>query len=343
MPEARPSSPSPERMATTMRAMVHDRYGPPEEVVRPARIPVPDIAADEVLVRVEAAAINAYDWHMIGATPAFVRVAGLGFLRPKNPIPGRDLAGVVEQVGSAVTRFSPGDDVFGWNAGTAAEYVAAKERALVAKPKDLSMAEAAAVPLAAMTALQGVRDHGAVTGGSRVLVLGASGGVGQFAVQIAKSMGAHVTGVCGTHNVETVRSLGAHRVVDYANEDVYGLDDRFDVVLHVNGQYPIRRLASVMADDGVLVFIGADEGGAILGPARFLLRQVLAARRLTVRFAQFTATNSLEDLQTLADMLADGSLTVAVDHTAPLEDFGREVAYLRRGHATGKVVIEVQA
>lgn len=343
MTEERSTPSATERPSRMMRAMVHDRYGDPAEVLSLAEVPVPAVDADTVLVRVEAVSLNAYDWHMVAASPSFIRLAGAGFSKPKHPIAGADLAGVVEAVGEAVTEFAPGDRVFGWHAGTAAEYVAATERTLVQVPDGVDLHQAASVPMAGATALQGLRDHGNVGEGSNVLVLGASGGVGQFAVQIAKQLGARVTGVCGTHNVETVRSLGADEVVDYSATDVYSLDDRFDVVVHVGGEYPLRRLRRIMTDDGTLVLIGSDEGGALLGPARFLFGQVIRSWFTSQSVAQFTATNRTTDLEVLAGMLADGTLRVVIDHVSPLAETGREIAYLREGHATGKVIIEVGA
>jgi NADPH:quinone reductase-like Zn-dependent oxidoreductase len=335
------TAPSSGTVPTTMRAVTQERFGDPARVLSPTELPTPSPAPGEVLVRVEAISINAYDWHMVGANPAFVRLAGYGFTKPKYPIPGRDVAGVVVAVGSDETGFEPGDRVFGWHNGTAAEYIAAKAAALAPIPDGVSFETASAVPLAGFTALQSVRDHGRVTAGSKVLVLGASGGVGQFVVQMAKAMGAEVTGVCGTHNLEVVRGIGADHVVDYSQDDVYALDERFDVVIHVNGTYPLKHLRRIMTEDGVLVLIGSDEGGWLLGPARFIFGQVLRARFVSQSVAQFTAVDTAEDLAVLADMLADGSLTVAIDHLAPLEGIGAEISELRRGHARGKVVIDV--
>jgi NADPH:quinone reductase-like Zn-dependent oxidoreductase len=332
-----------EMIPATMQAITYERFGDPATVLGPAELPTPTPAADEVLVRVEAISINAYDWHTVGASPAFVRLAGFGLTKPKNPIPGRDVAGRIVAVGDDVTELAIGDRVFGWHPGTAVEYLAAKSRTLARIPDGVSFEAAAAVPLAGFTALQAVRDHGRVTDGSKVLVLGASGGVGQFVVQMAKAMGAEVTGVCGTHNLEVVADLGADRVVDYSQEDVYALGERFDAVIHVNGTYPLKRLRRIMAPDGVLVLIGADEGGFLLGPARFIFGQVLRARFESQSVAQFTAADTPEDLTILARMLADGSLTVAIDHVAPLADLGKEISYLRRGHARGKVVVDVGA
>ena len=331
----------PGTIPTTMRAVAQDRYGDPATVLAAVELPVPVPQPDRVLVRVEAMSINAYDWHMVAASPAFVRLVGFGFARPKYPIPGRDFAGTVVAAGADVSDLAVGDRVFGSHPGTAAEYVAAKPANLATIPDGVSFASAASVPMAGTTALQAVRDHGRVEAGSKVLVLGASGGVGQFVVQMAKAAGAVVTGVCGTHNLEVVRDLGADRVVDYSQEDVYGLDERFDVVVHVNGTYPLKRLRRIMADDGVLVLVGSDEGGALLGPARFMFGQVLAARFAPQTAVQFTAVNAREDLVTLAGMLADDSLSVAIDHRAPLGDIGAEISELRRGHARGKVVIDV--
>ncbi|MEX1281205.1 MAG: NAD(P)-dependent alcohol dehydrogenase [Acidimicrobiia bacterium] len=343
MTEERPTPRAAERTAPTMRAMAQDRYGDPAEVLSLVEVPVPEVGPETVLVRVEAISLNAYDWHMVAASPSFIRLAGAGFSKPKHPIAGADLAGVVEAVGDAVTEFAPGDRVVGWHAGTAAEYVAATERTLVPVPKDVDLHQAAAVPMAGMTALQGLRDHGGVDAGSNVLILGASGGVGQFVVQIAKALGARVTGVCGTHNVETVRALGADRVVDYSTTDVHSLGDRFDVVVHVGGEYPLRKLRPIMTDDGTLVLVGSDEGGSLLGPARFLFGQVVRSWFTSQSVAQFTATNRKADLEVLVGMLADGTLRVAIDHVSPLAETGREIAYLREGHARGKVIIEVGA
>jgi NADPH:quinone reductase-like Zn-dependent oxidoreductase len=219
-----------------MKAIVQREYGPPLEVLRYEDVDVPQVGDGQVLVRVRAAGVNALDWHLVTGEPKIMRVVGMGLRRPKRSGVGRDVAGVVEAVGDGVTRFQPGDEVFGWCAGAFAELVLTREDSLVSRPSNVTFEQAAAVPVAAITALQGLRDRGEVSQGDQVLITGASGGVGTFAVQLAKHLGAEVTAVCSTRNLELVRSIGADHVVDYTQEDFTSSGTRYDVILDIAGR-----------------------------------------------------------------------------------------------------------
>jgi NADPH:quinone reductase-like Zn-dependent oxidoreductase len=325
--------------ATTMRAAIRDRFGPPKVVqIREVEKPVP--ADDEVLVQVRAASINISDWYAVTGRPRIGRVA-MGLFKPKETRIGVDYAGVVEAVGKDVTGFAPGDEVFGGRNGAYAEYVVAKaDRGITHKPAKVSLEEAAAAPIAAITALQGIRDKGKLEPGQRVLVNGASGGVGTYAVQLAKVLGAaHVTAVCSTRNVETARSLGADRVVDYTQEDFTKLDERFDLMLDVAGSRPFRQVKRVLAPNANVVMIGGPKKNRLLGPlghiVRFRLGAIGSGRKLSFFLAQLTKA----DMEILRDLLADGRLRSVLDRQYPLAELVAALDQMGEGHCQGKIVV----
>jgi NADPH:quinone reductase-like Zn-dependent oxidoreductase len=323
---------------TTMRAVVQDTYGE-ADVLRPERVARPEIEAGEVLVRVRAAGVDRGVWHLMAGKPYAVRLA-IGLRSPRNRIRGRELAGVVEAVGADVTTLRPGDEVFGMGEGTFAEYAAAKATKLAPAPAGLRPERAAVVPISATTALQAVRDHGRVQAGQSVLVIGASGGVGSFAVQIAKASGAHVTGVGSTDKLDLVRSLGADDVVDYRTTDLATLGRRFDVVLDIGGNRPLRALRRLLTPTGTLVIVGGEDGGQVLGMGRQLLALLLSPfSRQALRM--FVASENAADLAVLTGMIEAGTVTPVVDRTFPLDQTAAAVAYMSGGQARGKVVVTV--
>jgi len=319
-----------------MKAIVHRRYGPPDLLML-EELPRPEPGPGEVLVRVRAASIFAGDVHVVRGAPFFVRFA-TGLRRPRNPIPGIDLAGVVEGSGPGVADLRTGDEVFGFASGSLAELVCVPADHVVRRPKNLTLEQAAAVPEAGMTALQGLRDQGRVRAGQRVLVIGASGGVGTFAVQIAKALGAEVTGVCGPANADLVRSIGADHVVDYTRTDVTTDAARYDVILQLAGTASPRRLRRALAPGGTLVL--SDGQGRLAGVDRILMAVALnpfVRERLVV----FETKENGKDLGILADMIAAGQVLPVIDRTYPLADAAEALRYLEAGHARGKVVITV--
>jgi NADPH:quinone reductase-like Zn-dependent oxidoreductase len=322
---------------TTMRAVVQDQYGE-ADVLRLDDVARPEIGPAEVLVRVHAAGIDRGVWHLMAGKPYAARVA-LGLRAPRNPVRGREFAGRIEAVGAEVTTHRPGDEVFGIGEGTFAEYARARASKVAARPVDVPVEEAAAAPISATTALQAVRDHGRVQAGQKVLVIGASGGVGSYAVQIATAFGAEVTGVSRTDKVEFVRSLGAHDVLDYTRGD---LDDgrRYDVVLDIGGNRSLRTLRRLLTPTGTLVIVGGEDGGRWLGLGRQFLALVLSPFvRQSLR--SFLASENAADLAVLADMLTSGTIRSAVDRTFPLAEAPTAVAYLQHGRARGKVVVTI--
>jgi NADPH:quinone reductase-like Zn-dependent oxidoreductase len=321
-----------------VRAILQDRYGPPD-VLRLGEIDRPAIGDDEVLVRVRAAGLDQGVWHLMAGLPYLVRLAGVGLRAPKNPVPGRDLAGRVEAVGGRVTRFRPGDEVFGTCRGSFAEYAAAREDRLAPTPAGLSAEQAAAVPVSGCAALQAVRDRGRVRPGRRVLVIGAGGGVGTFAVQIAKAFGAEVTGVCSTAKVDMVRSIGADRVIDYTRQDVLAGRDRYDVILDIAGNRPLSRLRRALAARGTLVIVGGEGGGRWLGGIDRQLRAHLLSPFVAQTLGTWISTERADDLEALRELLEAGAIRPVVDRTFPLSEVPEAIRYLRDGRARGKVVI----
>ena len=328
-----------ESPADTMRAIVQDEYGRPDVLeLRHVERPRPD--NDRVLIRVVASSVNIYDWHMTTGTPYLARMVA-GLTRPKYPIPGADVAGIVEAVGSNVAGFDVGDEVFGdIGRGAFAEFASVNPRAIAQKPSGVSFAQAAAVPLAALTALQGLRDVGGIQPGHKVLINGASGGVGTFAVQIAKALGAEVTAVCSTGKVDMVRSIGADTVIDYTRDD-YTLTERgYDILFDNVGNRPWRETSRVLTSEGISVSVTGPKH-ALIGPMRNYIARKLASRFSSKRMTWFTAHVSQADLETLAGFLESGAIVPVIERTYPLDQLPLALSYLGEGHAIGKVGIDV--
>lgn len=320
-----------------MRAIVQDRYGTPE-VLETREVPVPEPAADQVLIQVVAASMNAYDWHMTTGTPYMARTVA-GLTRPKNPIPGADVAGVVVAVGDDVSGFAVGDEVFGEiGFGAYAEYAVASPRSLAHKPAGVGFEDAAATPMAGLTALQGLRIHGGVEAGMRVVVNGASGGVGTYAVQIAKALGAEVTAVCSTAKVDMVRSIGAARVIDYTAQDFVELVADQHVLLDNVGTRLWRQTRRVLAEGGIQVATTGPKH-ALFGPLRNHLARQVASTFDSRRFKSFLATVDQQDLETLGAMLASGRIRPVIEATYPLDQVPAALRGLGEGHSVGKRVI----
>jgi NADPH:quinone reductase-like Zn-dependent oxidoreductase len=324
----------------TMKAIAQTQYGTPN-LLELREVHVPAIEDHQVLVRVHASSVNPAEWYRVHG-PLFVRVMGKeGMRRPKRPTIGTDLAGVVEAVGRDVGEFRQGDEVFGTTVGAWAEYAPAREPRLVKKPANVSFEEAAAVPVAGLTALQAVRDHANVQPGQKVLINGASGGVGTFAVQLAKVFGADVTAVCSTRNVELVRSLGADRVVDYTQEDFTKLPERYDAILDIAGSKPFARLRRVLTDEATVVVVGAKMTNKGLGPLKHIARTRVTAigRSQAVKF--FVAKIEKDDLAFMGGLLAEGKVRSIIDRRYELSQVPEALDYLGTRHARGKVVITV--
>ena len=330
----------------SMKAIVQDRYGTqPEEVLRLAEVARPaigeDVGDDEVLVRVAAASVDRGTWHLMAGRPYLARIAGVGFRAPKALNPGRSLAGTVESVGRNVTQVAAGDEVFGTTDGSFAEYARAHPKRLAPKPANLSFAQAAAVPVSGVTALQAVRDRGRVQAGQSVLVIGASGGVGTFAVQIAKAFGAKVTGVASTAKLDMVRAIGADQVIDYTKEDFADGRHRYDVILDIGGNSRLSRLRRALAPRGRLVIVGGETDGRWFGGIDRQVRAHLLSPFVGQKLGTFIASENGADLAVLGDLIGAGKLLPAVDRTYPLSDAAAAVRYLQDGHARGKVVLTV--
>jgi NADPH:quinone reductase-like Zn-dependent oxidoreductase len=323
-----------------VRAAVRDRYCSPEGVeIREIEKPVP--TADEVLVRVRAASVNIADWYGVTGRPWVGRVS-MGLRRPKEPRLGVDYAGEVEAVGQNVIGFAPGDEVFGGRTGCYAEYVCARaDRAIVPKPANVTFEEAAAVPVAALTALQGLRDKGGLQPGQKVLINGASGGVGTFAVQIAKALGADVTAVCSTRNVDTARSIGADHVIDYTRDDFTRTDERYDVLLDVAGSRSWSECRRVLAPHATLVIVGGPKANRLLGPIGHLAGVRLAALRSSQNVVFFIAKLNKPDLLVLQELLEAGKVTPVVERRYELSEIADALGYMGEGHAQGKIVLTV--
>ncbi|MFJ8019502.1 NAD(P)-dependent alcohol dehydrogenase [Streptomyces sp. NPDC096311] len=324
-----------------MKAIAQDRYGSPD-VLELREVDKPVVADHDVLVRVHAAAVNARDWHLMRGDPYLARLV-LGLSRPKTKIRGTDFAGRVEAVGRNVKRFRPGDEVFGEVDGAFAEYVCAQDNVVEPKPAGLSFEQAAAVPLAGNTALMGLRDLGQVQPGQQVLVNGASGGVGTFAVQIAKAFGAEVTGVCSTRNIELIRSMGADHLIDYTREDFTRNGRRYDVVFDLVGNHSLTECRRALAPTGRLVLSGGgvSEGGSLIGPMGLILKGQVMSHFVHQRLLILTATPSKENLAALRELAESGKLTPVIDRTYPLSEVPEAIRYLEVEHARSKVVITV--
>ncbi|HET9437285.1 MAG TPA: NAD(P)-dependent alcohol dehydrogenase [Gaiellaceae bacterium] len=325
-----------------MRAAVRERYGTPTKVVEIRELERPVPADDEVLVRVRAASTNIADWYDVTGRPKIARFT-TGLRRPKELRLGVDYAGVVEAVGKDVTDFAPGDEVFGGRTGAFADYVVAKaDRAIVHKPENVPFEDAAAAPVAAITALEAIRDRGGLVEGQKVLVHGASGGVGTYAVQVAKALGAsRVTAVCSAPNVEIARSLGADRVVDYGDEDCTVDDDRYDLLVDIAGTRPFRQLRRVLTPAATVVVVGGPRKNRLLGPLGHVVRTKAGALVTSQSATFFVARLDKAKLETIRDLLARGELRSVIDSTFGLEDVARALEHQGSGHPRGKIVVAV--
>jgi len=328
-----------EGMGETMRAVVRDVYGS-VDVLRIEETAKPVAGEGEVLVRVLAAGVDQGVWHLMVGMPYVMRLAGFGVRAPKNSLLGYDVAGRVEAVGAHAGAFRPGDAVFGTCGGSFAEYAVARADRLAAKPDEVSFEQAAATPTSGYTALQAVRDHGKVEAGQRVLIIGAGGGVGTFAVQIAKADGAEVTGVCSTAKTELVRSLGADHVIDYTKEDFGDGRNRYDVILDIAGNRPLSQLRRALTPRGTLVIVGGEDAGNWLGIRR-QLRAAALSPFVGQKLGFFVARQRSRDLEELRKLLEAGAVKAVVDRTFPLDEVPQAISYLRGGQARGKVVITI--
>jgi NADPH:quinone reductase-like Zn-dependent oxidoreductase len=323
-----------------VKAVVQDRFGPPD-VLRLADTGLPETGADDVLVRVRAAALNPADWHILRGDPLVARLMGVGLTRPKARVAGIDAAGVVEAAGVNVRGLRTGDEVLGFCRGAFAEYACAAADLVVPKPASLTFEQAAAVPVAATTALRGIREVGEVTAGQRVLVIGASGGVGTYAVQIAAALGAEVTGVCSTRNVELVRSIGAAHVIDYTTDDFTSGPARYDVILDNVSSLPLSRLRGALTPKGTLVLNGGGSPGHVFGPVAGIVRAAVANAFVSQRLRPLPSRQNREELLAVTGLIEDGKLTPVVDRAYPLPDTAEGLRHVEQGHARGKAVVTV--
>ena len=326
-----------------MKAIVRDRYGSPD-ILELTEIDKPEPADDEVLVRVHAASVNPADWHILRGAPYIARMQ-FGVRKPKDRVLGCDVAGHIEAVGKNVTMLQPGEEVFGspfmHGLGTFAEWVSISEDLLAPKPAALSFEQVAAVPLAASTALQGLRDQGRIEPGKKVLIIGASGGVGTFAVQIAKSFDAEVSGVCSTRNVEMVRALGTDHVIDYTVEDFTHSGQNYDLIFQLAGTLSPSECRRVLTSNGTLVISSGESEGRWIGPVDRVIKALVLSPFVSQKMASFTVKPNREDLQLLKQFIEDGTLTPVIDRTYPLAQLPEAIRYLEEGHARGKIVITV--
>ena len=322
-----------------MRAIVQDEYGSSDDVLKLQDIDKPVAKDDEVLVQVHAAGVHIGDWLMMQGLPYPLRLAA-GLSKPKNSVPGVDMAGSIEAVGENVTQFQPGDEVFGWSTSAFAEYVSVSEDSVVPKPVNLTSEQAAAVPVSAITALQGIRDHGEVQTGQKVLIIGASGGVGTYAVQIAKSFGAEVTGVCSTRNVDMVRSIGADHVIDYTQEDITQGGQRYEVILDTAGNRSLSHLRRSLTPEGTLVLIGGSGGRWLMGAGR-TVRASMLSPFVSQRLRSFLSKSTKEDLVVLKELIEAGKVTPVIDKTDGLSNAPEAFDHVGARHTQGKTVITV--
>lgn len=332
-----PGTDTPAADESLMQAVVQDRYGS-ADVLRLARIPRPAPRQDEVLVQVRAAGLDRGTWHLMTGLPYLLRL-GFGLRRPRNPVPGMDLAGTVVAVGSAVTRFAVGDDVFGSGRGAFADFAVAREDKLARKPLKSSFEQAAVVPVSALTALQALRDAGRVRQGQKVLILGASGGVGSYAVQLAKAFGAETTAVCSTAKLDLVRSLGADHAIDYTREDFADGTHRYDLILDIAGNPTLARLRRALTPAGTAVIVGGEEGGRWTGGMGRPLRALAVSPFVSQRLVMFAAKHTAGDLERLARLVEAGAVTPSIDTTYPLDRVPEAMRYFDAGKARGKVAI----
>ena len=326
-----------------MKAIVYCDYGLTNLKLENVERPVPN--DDQILVRVRAASLNPYDWHFIEGTPYIMRMMGVGLRKPKDTRVGVDFAGTVEAVGKNVTQFKPGDDVFGGKGGAFAEYVCRRaEGAVALKPANITFEQAASVNIAGITALQGLRDKGKVQPGQKVLINGASGGVGTFAVQIAKSYGAEVTGVCSTRNLDLVRSLGADHVIDYTKEDFAKSEQRYDVILDNVPNHSLSECRRILTPNGKYVMIGGGgpNDSRWVGPFGRVIHTLVLSPFISQKMGMMMADANQKDLTVLADMMQTGKLKPVIDRTYKLDQVPDAIRYLEEGHARGKVIIAVE-
>jgi NADPH:quinone reductase-like Zn-dependent oxidoreductase len=326
-----------------MKAIVYCDYGLTNLKLENVEKPVPN--DDQILVKVRAASVNPYDWHFIEGTPKIIRLMGVGLRKPKDTRVGVDFAGTVEAVGKNVTQFKPGDDVFGGKGGAFAEYVCRRaEGAVALKPANITFEQAASVNIAGITALQGLRDKGKVQPGQKVLINGASGGVGTFAVQIAKSYSAEVTGVCSTRNLDLVRSLGADHVIDYTKEDFAKSEQRYDVILDNVPNHSLSECRRILTPNGKYVMIGGGgpNEGRWIGPFGRVIHTLLLSPFISQQMGMMMADANHKDLTILADMMQAGTVKPVIDRTYPLSQIADAIRYLEQGHARGKVIISVE-
>jgi NADPH:quinone reductase-like Zn-dependent oxidoreductase len=338
---AKPAHPQPVEVET-MKAIVQDTYGS-ADVLKFADIDRPVPKDNEVLIRVQAAGLHRGDWHVMTGLPYLIRlvVPSLGLRRPKVRVRGMDVAGTVEAVGTQVTRFQPGDAVFGWCDGSFAEYACAPQDQLAAKPANLSFEQAAAVPTSAFAALQGLRDSGQVQPGQTVLIIGAAGAVGLFAVQLAKAFGAQVTGVASTPQVELVRSIGADEVIDYTRADITDGTRQWDLILDTAGHRSLSQLRRALTPKGTLVIVGSEGRGRWLGGFDRSLRAPMLSRFVGQRLRMLASKPRQDDLVVLGELIEAGKLTPVIDRTYPLSEVPEAIRQLEQGHARGKLVITV--
>jgi NADPH:quinone reductase-like Zn-dependent oxidoreductase len=322
----------------TMKAVVRDRYGS-ADVLDLRDVATPQVGDDEVLVRVRAAGLDRGAWHIMAGLPYLIRIAGYGVRRPKVAGLGSELAGVVEAVGIKVTALRPGEVVFGTCRASFAEYALARPDKLARMPANLTFEQAAAVPISAVTALQALRDRGLVQSGQRVLIIGASGGVGTFAVQIAKAFGANVTGVCSTAKVDLVRSIGADHVIDYAHADITDGNQRYDLVLDIGGNRPLSQLRRVLTRDGTLVIVGGEGGGRWTGGIDRQLRAMVLSPFVRQRLGTFVANENSADLDALRALIETGAVTPVIDRVLALHQVPDAIRELAGGRVRGKIVI----
>lgn len=321
----------------TMRAILQDTYGA-AEVLRPARIELPRIANMEVLLRVRAAGLDRGTWHLMTGTPYLMRVVGFGLRRPKNRVPGIDVAGTVIAVGAAVTKFTAGDEVFGMSRGSLAEYAAAREDKLVHKPASCTFERAAVLGISGGTALQAL-EAGRVQAGQRVLIIGASGGVGNFAVQLAKAFGAEVTGVCSTDKLDLVKSLGADQVLDYTREDFADSRSKYDLIIDIAGNPSLSRLRRALTPTGTAVIVGGESRGKLTGGIGRQLRAIILTRFVKQRLTGLAARERAADCEVLAAHVTAGTVVPSIDRTYPLDEVPAAMRHLESGRVTGKIAI----
>jgi NADPH:quinone reductase-like Zn-dependent oxidoreductase len=324
-----------------MRAIVHDEYGSADGLEL-RDLDRPEVGDGEVLVRVHAAGVDRGVWHVMRGLPYPIRLAGYGLRAPKTPVLGADVAGVVEVAGTGVTKFKPGDEVFGIATGSYAEYAIAREDKLAPKPSNLTFEQSAVVAISGLTALQGVRDHGKVQPGQKVLIIGASGGVGTFAVQIAKSYGAEVTGVCSTAKVDLVKSIGADHVIDYTHDDFAEGQRRYDVILDIGGNATLSRLRRALTPKGTLVIAGGETDGRLLGGADRQLRAIAMSPFVGQKLGTYISSENAEDLIVLKELIEAGKVTPTIDRTYSLTEVPDAIRYIEEGHARGKVAITIR-